>query len=84
MHKTTLPPAPFLKSSSDLHMGKVFALFLKTLFESMPFTSAGDCRTVTQKVLLHGSFAEAALWRTSGKTCRDDMKVYFIYFIFSR
>lgn len=67
MCKTTLPPVPFLKSSSALHMGKIFALFLKILFEGIPFTSVGDCRTDTQKVLLHGSFAEVALWRTSGE-----------------
>lgn len=67
MCKTTLPPAPFLKRNSDLHMGKIFALFFKILFESIPFTSVAACRTDTHKVLLHGSCAEVALWRTSGE-----------------
>lgn len=67
MYKTTLPHTPFLKSSSDLHMGKKIALFVKRLFESIPFTSVSDCRADTRKVLLRGSVAEVALWRTAGE-----------------
>lgn len=66
MSKSTLPPAPFLRSSSDLHIGKIFALFFN-FFLKAPCSHLWVTAELIHKVLLHGSFAEVALWRTSGQ-----------------
>lgn len=73
------------ESNSGLQMGKKIALFLKKMFLKVYCTHLSVTAPPTHRKCSYTDLLQKEpSGKQLGKTYRSDMKVYFIYFIFSR